>query len=221
MKASIDYVESKYTKLGYFAFRYESAKEAYQNKMDVETMVELCEDDVVVDIGAYVGEYSLFAMANRVKKVISYEPTPKTFELLKLNRYVNFPLHENWEIINKAVVNSNDETIKLHLNNGIGLTNSITKGNGDSIVVPAISYKEAVKDATVVKIDVEGAEYDFDIIQPSLKAIIVEFHSIEHEDWINNAENIMDEIEAANFFPVMKPAFTNDLDMHGAWIRYV
>lgn len=40
--------------------------------------------DVVIDIGAHIGTYSIL-MANRANKVYSFEPNPESFELLKRN----------------------------------------------------------------------------------------------------------------------------------------
>ena len=45
-----------------------------------------------------------------------------------------------------------------------------------------------------MKIDVEGAEYNYNIIQPQLRAIILEFHPLTKKDWEGMAYNIMNKI---------------------------
>lgn len=51
----------------------------YINKVD-----DTFESRIAIDIGANIGNHSLY-FANRFRKVISFEPNPNTFELLKFN----------------------------------------------------------------------------------------------------------------------------------------
>ena len=48
------------------------------------------EDDIVLDVGAHVGAFSIMS-SKRLNKglVISFEPHPDTYQLLKLNVYLN------------------------------------------------------------------------------------------------------------------------------------
>ena len=82
-----------------------------------------------------------------------------------------------------------------------------------------MKYEEAIKEATVVKIDVEGAEYSYDIIQPQLRAIILEFHPLTKKDWKGMAYNIMNKIEDAGFKPIIYPTFKNGWALNSSWIR--
>jgi len=52
--------------------------------------ISLEEDDVVVDVGAHVGAFSVMS-AKKLKKgvVISFEPNPDIYHILKLNVYLN------------------------------------------------------------------------------------------------------------------------------------
>jgi FkbM family methyltransferase len=199
---------------GHYAIQKENSKNAFRNPMQSCKSVVLRPDDVVVDIGAYVGEYALYA-SKFVKQVFAYEASPLTFEILKKNAKPNI------EMINKAVVGDDSTKVALYLSKGIGATNSIAKKQNKSslIVVDAINYKEAVKNATVVKIDVEGAEYDYEIIQPNLRAIILEFHPIAGANWKENANRIMKEIAMAGFKPLMIPKFRNGWDTNSAWVK--
>ncbi|HON83254.1 MAG TPA: FkbM family methyltransferase [Caldisericia bacterium] len=208
------YVNSKITG-GHYAFQTEGSKKPFENPMSIYSKIKLNNMDIIADIGAYVGEYSLFAIKNGVKHVFSYEPTPETFKVLEMNK------KENMTIFNKAVVGDDKEFVELFISKGIGVTNSIVKTHRkkESFKVPTIKYEDAVKDATIVKIDVEGAEYDYKIIQPQLRAIILEFHPLVKEPWKEYAEKIMNEIESAGYNRIVKPNFKSGWNLTGCWSK--
>lgn len=199
----------------YQAFQTNNSKKAFRNPMSINHSIPLLSSDIVVDIGAYIGEFSLYAVQSGVSKIRSYEPTPQTFELLKSN--ARYPM----EIINKAVVGNDNPLVRLYLSKGVGVTNSIAKNYNKAgfITVPAIRYEKAIEGATVVKIDVEGAEYSYNIIQPQLRVILLEFHPITKQPWVMWAREIMQELEDAGFTAVRKPQFQHGWDLAGSWLR--
>lgn len=207
-------IQSKITG-GHLALKNPESKNAFINKMTEAMSVKLTPNDIVADIGGYVGEYSLYAHRQGVKKIYTYEPTPLTFNVLLKNK------KDNMEVFQKAVTGKCMESVDLFTTNGIGVTNSITKSHRKegTVNVSAIRYEEALKDANVVKIDVEGAEYDYNIIQPQLRAIIIEFHPITKTDWRSNAERIMHDIRKAGFKALHEPKFSNGWDCHAAYVR--
>ena len=82
------------------------------------------------------------------------------------------------------------------------------------------SLEDAVKDASVVKIDVEGAEYSYNIIQPNLRAIILEFHPMSGFDWRSRANLMIEELQDHGFVPAIKlPTFKNGWDTNSAFIK--
>lgn len=214
------FVKSKITG-GHYAFKTEKSSKPFTNKMGECKSVQLYPDDIVADIGSYVGEYSLFALGQGVRKVISFEATPQTFNLLSYN-ISRSPYSCNSEAHNKAVVGTNIKFVDLYISKGIGVTNSIAKthGKSDRVRVPAIKYEAAIKDVSVAKIDVEGAEYSYNIVQPNLRAIILEFHPLVKKPWKKMARQIMQDIESAGFRPIMKPQFSHGWgDMAGSWVK--
>jgi len=170
--------------------------------------------DVVVDIGAYIGTYAIRCARFPVKRVIAYEPTPSTFSVLSLTSLPNL------ELVNAAVVHDDRSAVDLFISKGIGVTNSIAKSTKKArrVEVPAVKYEEVVKDASIVKIDVEGAEYDYPVVQPSLRAIIIDFHPVDCR-WREKAGAMIDTIEAGGFEPVVKPNWTCGWTYAGSWIR--
>jgi len=197
----------------YQAFQTANSKKAFKNPMSVNHSIPLLSSDIVADIGAYVGEFSLYAAQSHVTKIRSYEATPQTFQLLKHNA------HPLMEVINKAVVGNDSPFTQLYLSKGVGVTNSIAKKKSRVITVPAIRYEEAVKDATVVKIDVEGAEYTYNIIQPQLRVVLLEFHPISKRPWLVWAKKIMQKLEDADFRAVKMPQFKHGWDLTGSWVK--
>lgn len=199
----------------FYAIQSDTASKAFRNPMTACRKVRLFKFDVVVDVGGFIGEYAMLA-ALTARKVTSYEASPHTYKVIKRNS-----IGRNFEVRNMAVVGDDSPSVELFLSKGIGATNSVVKrkGKGSSVIVPAIRYENAVKEATVVKIDVEGAEYDYNIIQPNLRAIILEFHPLVGVDWEGKSERIMTELEQAGFKCLLRPKFQNGWDTNSAWVR--
>lgn len=123
------------------------------------------EGDVVLDIGAHVGYYTLlFAqLVGSSGRVYSFEPDPDNFELLKksveINGYQNIILNQ------KAVSNKNGK-IKLYLGDENRAINRIYNANiGDankSVEVDTVRIDDYFKNydgkIDFIKIDVEGSE---------------------------------------------------------------
>lgn len=119
--------------------------------------------DIVLDLGANIGYYSLLLakLVGEDGKVYSFEPEPSNFALLKKNIKINN--YKNIIPINKAVSNK-DGKIKLYLNEkdfGMHSTSDFYK-DSKSIEVESISldsfFKDKDKKVDFIKIDIEGAE---------------------------------------------------------------
>lgn len=178
--------------------------------------IPLRHTDVVVDIGAYVGTYAIKAARFPVKQVVAYEPTPATFEILSATKLPNLTC------VQAAVVGDDRQEVGLHISAGIGVTNSIVAPNRKetTVSVPAIRYETVTAKATIVKIDVEGGEYDFDIVQPSLRAVIIDFHPLPKFDWVAASNRIITELLDNGFRSVIEPRFdASGWDRAGSWIR--
>ncbi|WP_409366442.1 FkbM family methyltransferase [Metallosphaera sp. D4-4] len=109
-------------------------------------------DDVVLDAGAFVGDYTL-KIAKHVKEVIAVEPIPSAFEILKSNIERNNL--KNIMLVNKALYDS--KAVVTMKNEGVG--SSVGEGE---IKVETVSIDELVNEVggkiTVMKMDIEGAE---------------------------------------------------------------
>jgi len=129
--------------------------------------------DVFVDIGAYIGAFSLFA-ACRVTRVIAIEPNPEAFSILKENiRLNNLAI----EAINVAV-SDQCEVLNLYFQREGNLGGSTFMHTGaESVAVVCKPLASLVDRCDVIKLDVEGMELK--VLKPYLvdhrpRAIILE-----------------------------------------------
>lgn len=112
--------------------------------------------DTVIDIGANIGFYTLLfrSIVGKTGNVISFEPEPKNFALLKKTISVN--KFENVNIYQKAVGNKNSKT-KIKLSDKIG---SHQISNTGDIEIDCIRLDDYINSADFVKLDVEGYEIE-------------------------------------------------------------
>jgi FkbM family methyltransferase len=120
----------------------------------------------VVDIGANVGYFSLFTLAQNAKAdVFAYEPMPNNFKLL--NQYKDQFAQHNFNTFNMAVSGSRG-TLSLNYNKAEEYTTSATLFNNanepDSLKVETITLDDVLAENQLetidfLKLDCEGAEY--------------------------------------------------------------
>ena len=124
--------------------------------------------DIVLDIGANIGLYSLSAakIVGDSGKIYSFEPDPITFKNLKKNIESN--KFNNVELINKAVSNktgtigfTSSENISSRSKNHIKLDN---ESDTNSIKIPTIKIDDFFEnrniEINIIKMDIEGAEFE-------------------------------------------------------------
>ena len=123
---------------------------------------EIKSGDVVLDIGAHIGYYTLI-FANLVGeegKVFAFEPDPTNFSLLKKNVEING--HKNVELIQQAVSNETGK-IRLYLSSEAHDHKIYDSHDGrQSIEIEATRLDDYFRDYNgkidFIKIDVQGAE---------------------------------------------------------------
>ena len=137
-------------------------------------------EDIVYDLGANVGVYSMWALYNGVKQVYAFEPTPFNVDCLQKT----FAWDSNIAIFPKAISNNNE--IKTFYLQPHSVCNSLYNTNGIPIEVECINLEDFVKEnnlllPTIVKCDIEGSEYDFiesvsDDFLRNIRVFIIEYH---------------------------------------------
>lgn len=124
---------------------------------------EIKKGDVVLDIGAHIGYYTLiFAkLVGGNGQVYAFEPDPENFALLKKNVEING--YKNIVLVQKAVSNKTGK-IKLYLCEDRKVDHSIYDPHDSrkSIDIEAIRLDDYFKDykgkIDFIKMDIEGAE---------------------------------------------------------------
>ena len=141
----------------------------------VKTHVE--KNNIVVDIGANIGYYTLLMALNQAK-VFSYEPEPKNFKLLQKNVNLN-NFSSNVKLYNKAVSNYNGFS-KLFLAGATDLNGEVIvdEAKGGAPGMHTLSNNRFVigKDHFVNSIDVEVTKLNLDKID--FAKIDVEGHEL-------------------------------------------
>ncbi|MBB5254994.1 FkbM family methyltransferase [Sulfurisphaera ohwakuensis] len=157
--------------------------EIFENK-DYEIEVKGRE---VVDIGANIGDSSIYFAVNGAKKVIAVEPLPSVYsELLKnieLNNLQNIIIPIN------AAVGSKEGEMEVPCNyeisDSVMYSTLSTQGNkNETCKAPKITLKKIldyVNDPYLLKMDCEGCEFDLILNEYSdvsvFENIILEYHS--------------------------------------------
>lgn len=159
--------------------------------------------DFVVDIGANVGLFTKLCLNKGANKVIAVEINSDAIKTFK--KLHNSP---NVKLIDKAIAES-DGQIEIFINPDNSIISSINKenaGSNTSQIIDAISFNTLVEQNSIdridlLKVDVEGAEYDIfrSINEKNLskiKYILMEFH--------NNyggrlRDDILNKLESAGF----------------------
>ncbi len=121
------------------------------------------EENVVVDLGANIGYYSLLAarLVGSKGRVYAFEPEPTNYSLLLKNIELNG--YHNIIPVSKAVSNAAG-TVRLFLDNQDTGAHTICEPGkkGKSIEVESVTLDEFFKDREpridVIKMDIEGAE---------------------------------------------------------------
>ena len=132
-------------------------------KSEVESFKKLIKKgNIVLDIGTYIGLHTLtFAkLVGNQGKVISFEPVPNNFALLKKNVEING--YTNVILVNKAVSNKNGNE-KLYLSNhnpGDNRLGNFGKEFDKSIEVETIRIDDYLENSDVdfIKMDIQGSE---------------------------------------------------------------
>lgn len=126
--------------------------------------------DTVLDVGANVGWFtSLFGkLVGNSGKVIGFEPVPDNYSRLSEHVRIN-NLANNTEILQVAV-GKEKSTVDIHVFENrtkarsslspLNETTSFTKIPVQLVTVDDILAERSIKNITLMKVDVEGAEYD-------------------------------------------------------------
>lgn len=140
--------------------------------------------DVVYDLGANVGVFTMWALENGAKQIYSFEPTSYLIPYL----YETFgKYHPFVTVYDKAISGNNEIRQFTRYKHSVG--NSLYASfddNVDTVDVDCINLEMFINEnglehPTLIKVDIEGAEYEMfnnlsDEFISSVKTFIIEFH---------------------------------------------
>lgn len=182
------------------------------------------EGDVVVDVGAHIGRYTIVA-SKRVGasgKVIAIEADPDNFDMLNLNVDLN-------ELTNVLPVNcalySAEAKIKLYKPADLTTHNSImlARASGDdyvevdAITLDSLMHQNQIGCVNWIKIDVEGAELEVlkgaeGILSKSKNiSVLVEIHDIGDRD---HHDRVLNYMQSHHFKIAFVRTYDNSIEKH-------
>jgi FkbM family methyltransferase len=152
--------------------------------------VRLPHDPVVVDIGGFVGDFSLYAVKRlNARRVIVCEPSPQNSALL-LKNIANNGYEDRIEPVNKAVTDGGNAMMNIHAPEEYQCMVSAYCPSEQALsVVPGISLgqllrEHALESVDLLKMDCEGGEYSILESTPAdvlsrIRNIVFEYHDID------------------------------------------
>lgn len=149
---------------------------------------------IVVDIGANIGAFMLFAAAKGAKKVYGFEPEAENREALQLNIEANKGKFETEFIICPSAISNENGEATIEAMQGASTITKLKNFNKDvkpynTQIVRTITLEQALVEnnityADFLKIDCEGAEYQIikaaslDVLK-KFKRIAMEYHTTD------------------------------------------
>ncbi len=131
----------------------------YKRYYTVEFLGDIGPDDVVLDVGANIGSFSIFAALRTRREVVAVEPCPSNLEFLRRNLRENGI--ENVRVIAQGLADRDGKALLQINERGVGHTLS---GQGLDVVeietssLPSLIDEAGVERLDLLKLDCEGAE---------------------------------------------------------------
>lgn len=175
--------------------------EIFGEEIYFKNLITKSHSDIIVDIGANIGIFTLFVGYKSNNKIFAIEPSTSTFKILQQNMEKNNM--KTVILINKAICNITNNKIKLFINDMHWGENSIfpnIKTNHYELV-ETISLEKIIHDyeiprIDILKVDCEGCEYDlfFNLshkIFALIRQITMEFHIFDQEQKLRKLITIL------------------------------
>ena len=138
------------------------------------------EGKTVMDVGANIGSFVHLAKSNGAKAIFAYEPMPSTWNVLIVNNESGPSVHVISE--NVALVGGEEQSVDFFLSKKYPSCHTTVPVRGrECITVEARNFWKVLHDnrPEVLKIDIEGAEYDFIFKEPMpsfVEQVAMELH---------------------------------------------
>lgn len=179
--------------------------ELKQNPYGIDD-AKLSEDDVLIDVGANIGMFSIYAHMKFGCKIIAFEPIKSNFDNFKRNILLNGLNPSFFELHNCAITDIDGDIIKLGKldHNSGGATKFFNYVNNYEECRTESLLKYIDDNCKFLKMDCEGSEYE---IIPTILHKLNQFQylGIEYHETINNSPYKLQETIKDNFKGVLYP----------------
>ena len=198
--------------------------EIWRAKAYDDVHIPIGEGDIVVDMGAHIGAFAIRAARQaRNGHVFAYEASSKNYAMLGENRHLNGL--SNLYIENSAVSDKSG-TMTLYSPAGNGMLSSLMHESGIFMeTVQAITFAEiiqarGIERVDVLKMDVEGAEYDIllkctDETLTKVQRIVMEYHEFDADR--RKHKDLVSRLNSNGFTVVVEKGVSSLMDWFGAW----
>ncbi len=149
---------------------------------------EINHNDTIIDIGAHIGLFSVYASQFcRTGKIISFEPVKENYDVLLENIRLNNL--DNVSAFNLAV-SGTSEPLKIYLNRTDNAAHTIYGSGENYVKINSTTLGDVIDskciEVDLIKLDCEGAEYDIlDSLSEDhfkkIKKISMEYHIINND----------------------------------------
>ena len=175
---------------------------------------DINDSDIVIDIGAHIGLFALFASQFcKQGKIFCFEPIKENYELLVEN--INYNKIKNIIPFNFAVSKESD-SVKIFLNDDYSGHSMFLETNNFVIVKSKslldIFSENNIQECNFLKLDCEGAEYDIINSLPSdflnkIKKSVIEYHLADTHPKL--LEQLIKKLRKCSFIVNTRPLFSD------------
>lgn len=180
-------------------------EELKQNPYGIDDVI-LTKDDILIDVGANIGMFSIYAHMKYGCKIIAFEPMKDNFENFKRNILLNGLDIDYFQLHNCAVTDKDGDIIRLgKLDHNSGGATKVFNyvSNYEECRTETLS-KYITPKCKFLKIDCEGSEYE---IIPTIvnKLNNFDYIGIEYHETQNNSPYKLQEYIKNNFSGKLYP----------------
>jgi len=182
----------------------------------------ILKNTLALDLGGHIGCFPWWAFAHLgLRKVVSVEPDPANIEVYR----ANWSGADRTELIEAAVAEKGGEEISLYLGRTYSASNSVYPFRGrQEIRVKTVAFQQLLKKykPTLIKCDIEGAEYGLDwrALPSHVRAVCMELHQ-HRPEWCQQQLDLVALIVSQGFKPLRdpRPPITFTRCSIGVWSR--
>jgi FkbM family methyltransferase len=143
---------------------------------------------VVIDVGAYIGDFSLYCAHYLNARVVAYEPTAENYDMVVRNIALN-GLGGQVEVVNRGVAADRQITVNVQKLGQEVHASAYWYSDAEPRTIECTSLAEIIdahglRRIDLLKVDCEGGEYEIlpatpDEVYDRIDQIVFEFHKVD------------------------------------------